>query len=125
MARQFNAQYQQFKTALQRKFNERYKTDASIQYTEQDLTHAAMIPQPAVPQPYVPGQPVKRNKCVNKTTNKSNPSIDTFEQEYQEFIKKLKAEKAAKKSITPDITESNDNINEINTEVQTNDIIEK
>ena len=98
MARHFNAQYQQFKTALQRKFNERYKTDASVQYTEQDLQHAALLPKPVVPKPYKPERPGNKFSNVHKKTNTGNLKQDEFEKEYQEFIAKLKAEKEAKEA---------------------------
>lgn len=94
MSRHFNAQYQQFKAALQRKFNERYKTDASIQYTEQDLQHAALLPHPVVPQPY---KPVEK-KSVKRANKKQDATQDDFERKYQEFIAKLMAEKANKEA---------------------------
>lgn len=107
MSRHFNAQYQQFKTALQRKFNERYKTDASIQYTEQDLQHAALLPKPVVPKPYKPEKALNRFANVRKRQEPSqSQKVDDFEREYQAFIAKLKAEKEAKQEAEQQNTEN-------------------
>lgn len=98
MSRHFNIQYQQFKAALQRKFNERYNTDTTVQYTEQDLAHVAMATNPIVPKPYRPEIP-NRYRRHAKSQSVAKSELDDFEREYEEFIAKLKTEKAAKEII--------------------------
>lgn len=94
MARHVNTQYMLFKQNLQNRFAERYRRDTTPNYSQQDVEHLKLI-HPEIPEPIIPAArsfrpfPTRRNV-------QQQIALDTFEQEYEEFIAKLKADKKAK-----------------------------
>lgn len=94
MARHVNTQYMLFKQNLQNRFTERYRRDTTPNYSEQDVDRLKLI-HPEIPEPIIPAArsfrpfPTRRNA-------QQQIALDTFEQEYEEFIAKLKADKKAK-----------------------------
>lgn len=94
MARHVNTQYMLFKQNLQNRFTERYRRDTTPNYSQQDVEHLKLI-HPEIPEPIIPAArsfrpfPTRRNVP-------QQIALDAFEQEYEEFIAKLKADKKAK-----------------------------
>jgi hypothetical protein len=94
MARHVNTQYMLFKQNLQNRFAERYRRDTAPNYSQQDVEHLKLI-HPEIPEPIIPAarsfRPFPTRKGIQQQI-----ALDTFEQEYEEFIAKLKADKKAK-----------------------------
>lgn len=94
MARHVNTQYMLFKQNLQNRFAEHYRRDTTPNYSQQDVEHLKLI-HPEIPEPIIPAarsfRPFPSRKGIQQQI-----ALDTFEQEYEEFIAKLKADKKAK-----------------------------
>ena len=93
MARHVNSQYVLFKQNLQNKFAERYRRDTTPQYSQQDVEHLKLI-HPEIPAPVVPAARHFRS-FSSRRRPVQQVNIDEFEQEYQNFINMLKANKKA------------------------------
>lgn len=93
MARHVNSQYMLFKQNLQNKFAERYRRDTTPQYSQQDVEHLKLI-HPEIPAPVIPAA-----RHFRSFSSRRRPiqqvNLDEFEQEYQNFINMLKANKKA------------------------------
>ena len=94
MARHVNTQYMLFKQNLQNRFAERYRRDTTPNYSQQDVEHLKLI-HPEIPEPIIPAARSFRPFPTRKNVQQQI-ALDTFEQEYEEFIAKLKADKKAK-----------------------------
>lgn len=99
MARHVNSQYILFKQKLQNKFAERYRKDTTPQYSQQDIDHLKLI-HPEIPAPVIPAA---RHFRAFPSRRRSQPTVnlDAFEQEYQNFINMLKANKQAQETTEP------------------------
>lgn len=93
MARHVNSQYVLFKQNLQNKFAERYRRDATPQYSQQDVEHLKLI-HPEIPAPVIPTARHFRS-FSSRRRSVQQVNLDEFEQEYQNFINMLKANKKA------------------------------
>ena len=93
MARHVNSQYVLFKQNLQNKFAERYRRDTTPQYSQQDVEHLKLI-HPEIPAPVVPAARHFRS-FSSRRRPVQQVNLDEFEQEYQNFINMLKANKKA------------------------------
>lgn len=94
MARHVNSQYVLFKQNLQNKFAERYRRDTTPQYSQQDVEHLKLI-HPEIPAPVVPAARHFRSFSSRRRPVQQQVNLDEFEQEYQNFINMLKANKKA------------------------------
>lgn len=94
MARHVNSQYVLFKQNLQNKFAERYRRDTTPQYSQQDVEHLKLI-HPEIPAPVVPAARHFRSFSSRRRLAQQQVNLDEFEQEYQNFINMLKANKKA------------------------------
>jgi len=93
MARHVNSQYMLFKQNLQNKFAERYRRDTTPQYSQQDVEHLKLI-HPEIPAPVIPAARHFRS-FSSRRRPVQQVNLDEFEQEYQNFINMLKANKKA------------------------------
>lgn len=94
MARHVNSQYMLFKQNLQNRFAERYRRDTTPQYSQQDVEHLKLI-HPDIPTPVIPAARHFRAFPSRRRSVQPQVNLDEFEQEYQNFINMLKANKKA------------------------------
>jgi uncharacterized protein YdiU (UPF0061 family) len=115
MARHVNSQYRRFKQNLQNKFAERYRKDTTPQYSQQDVEHLKLI-QPEIPEPVVPAARHFRS-FSSRRRPAQQVNLDEFEQEYQNFINMLKAnkkaqEEAVQEQVEPAVEETTPTVEE-------------
>lgn len=95
MGRHIDMKKHMFRRQLESKLRQRFETEAN-QLTDQDRQRMALIKPSQVdinkPAPFIP-RPSIRRPAAKK--NVSQPALDKFESEYQAFIAKLRAKKAA------------------------------